>query len=241
MSLFPPTIIDFIKKSAYWADRSIRSELFLGLIADENDYTSNFTSEFRRQINAKAMNGLTAISYKVNGSIERKTGTDACIILSNNAEAKMCLFEAKLPRLSTKVNAWDSIQRSTNQSHFSGQLQRQGKYKSHFAIWEMFYCDYGFKRQPLPFGDYISTCILHDEAINYDLIRANRNVAWTDYELIDLHNKARIYQIDELIESVCMCNIGTPTNAQNVLGLLSEMERTVNVLSINFDGSNENS
>ena len=30
MSLFPPTIIALIKMSAFWADRSIRSELFRG-------------------------------------------------------------------------------------------------------------------------------------------------------------------------------------------------------------------
>ncbi|HSH73330.1 MAG TPA: hypothetical protein VK974_09760 [Methylophilaceae bacterium] len=241
MSLFPPKIIDLIKKSAYWADRSIRAELSIGLISDENDYTSNLTAEFRRQINTKAMHGLTAVSYKVNGSIERKTGTDACIILSNNIEAKMCLFEAKLPRLSTKVNAWDSIQKSTSQSHFSSQLQRQHRYKSYFSIWEMFYCDEHFKNQPKPFLDYVSSCIIHEEAITYDVSRTNKNAAWTDFELVDMHNKSRIYQLDELIESVCMCNIGTPINIQRVYGLLSEMERTVDVLSINYDESNENS
>ncbi len=239
MSLFPPTIIDWIKKSAYWADRSIRAELSIGLISDENDYSSNFTAEFRRQINAKAMKGLTAVSYKVNGSIERKTGTDACIIISNNLEAKMCLFEAKLPRLSTKINAWDSIQKATSQSHFSSQLQRQSRYKSNFTIWEMFYCDESFKKQPAPFLDYVSSCIIHDEAIGYDLNRTNKNAAWTDFELVDMHNNSRIYQVDELIELVCMCNIGTPINIQSVDGLLSEMERTVDVLSIKYDESNE--
>ncbi|ESS73123.1 hypothetical protein MGMO_35c00190 [Methyloglobulus morosus KoM1] len=242
MNLFCHTIIDLIKKSAYWADRSIRSELSIGLIADENDYTSNFTAEFRRQINAKAISGLTAISYKVNGSIERKTGADACIILSNHSEAKMCLFEAKLPRLSTKVNAWDSIQKSTSQSHFSSQLQRQKRYKSCFAIWEMFYCDNEFKKQPAPFLDFVSSCITHDEAFNYDdLSRSNRYAAWTDSELIDMHDKSTIYQVDDLIESVCMCNMGTRINVHRVNGLLSELERTVDVLSISYDDSNENS
>ncbi len=241
MSLFSSIIIDLIKKSAYWADRSIRSELSIGLIAGENDYTSNFTAEFRRQVNAKAMKGLTAISYKVNGSIERKTGTDACIILSNHTEAKMCLFEAKLPRLSTKVNAWDSIQKSTSQSHFSSQLQRQRRYKPNFVIWEMFYCDEDFEKQPAPFLNYVSSCITHDEAINYDLSRTNKNAAWTDSELIDMHNKSKIYQVDELIELVCVCNMGTPINVQRVNGLLSEMERTVDVLSIHYDENNENS
>lgn len=241
MSLFSLPIIDLIKKSAYWADRSIRAELYKGLIADENDYTSNFTAELRRQINAKAVRGLTAISYKVNGSIERKTGTDACIILSNRTKAKMCLFEAKLPRLSKKINAWDSVQKLTNLSHFSSQLQRQSRYQSFFAIWEMFYCDEGFKKQPAPFLDYVSSCITHDEAIKYDSNRSNKSAAWTDDELIQMHNASRIYQVDEIIESVCMCDMGTPININKVDSLLSEMKRTVDVLSIVYDESNENS
>src|SRR5690606_8648366 len=130
MSLFNSTTIDLIKKSAYWADKSIRSDLALGYIADENDYTSNFTAEFRRQINAKTIPNVTATSYKINGSLERKTGIDACIILANDTEAKLCLFEAKLPRLTRKLNCWDSNQKSTGNSHFSSQLQRQCKFSS---------------------------------------------------------------------------------------------------------------
>lgn len=241
MSLFPPTTIDLIKKSAYWADRTLRSELHLGYISDENDYTSNFTAEFRRQINAKAMSGVTATSYKINGSMERQTGTDACIILANDTEAKMCLFEAKLPRLSKKKNAWDSIQQSTNESHFSNQIERQHRYKSFLTIWEMFYCDEGFKKQQSPFLDYTSTCILHDYAYNYDLSRPNKNKKWSDSELIDLHNNSPIFQIDDLVESICFCTIGKPVKIDKVNGLLSELERTVNVTSINYTENHENS
>ena len=238
MSLFSSDIIYAITQSSYWADRSTRAELSIGLIADENDYTSNFTAQFRRQINAKDISGLTAISYKVNGGIERKTGTDACIILSNHTTAKMCLFEAKLPRLSTKVNAWDSLQKSTSQSHFSNQLQRQCKFKSNFTIWEMFYCDEDFKKQPDPFLDYNSSCITHEEAIKFDSDRLNKDLAWTDKELLEMHDTSEIHQVDKIIELVCKCDMGTPINIQSVDGLLSEMERTVDVLSITYDESN---
>lgn len=105
----------------------------------------------------------------------------------------------------------------------------------------MFYCDEDFKKQQAPFLDYVSSCIIHDEAINYDSSRTNKNAAWTDSELIDMHNKSTIYKIDELIESICMCNMGIPINIQSVDGLLSEMKRTVDVLSINYDESSENS
>lgn len=105
MSLFPAAVIDLIAKSAYWADRSIRSELVAGQIAGENDYTSNFTAEFRRQINAKAYPGLVAISFVPPSTYERKVGVDACIVLSNNTEAKICLFEGKWPTAAPNKNS----------------------------------------------------------------------------------------------------------------------------------------
>lgn len=239
MSLFPPNIIDQIKKSAYWADRTIRSDLSLGYIADENDYTSNFTAEFRRQINGKALNGVTATSYKINGSLERKTGTDACIILANKTHAKICLFEAKLPRLSTKKNAWDSIQKSTNKSHFSSQIKRQHKYKHNFTIWEMFYCDEAFTKQSSPFLDYTSTCITHDDAYDFDSKRIKVKKPWSDSELKKLHKQSTIYEVDELIELVCSCSIGQPISYESTKGLLSELQRTVYVTEIKFNKVND--
>ncbi|MFZ8167586.1 hypothetical protein ACO1HB_02030 [Alteromonas macleodii] len=232
MSLFPHNVIDFLKKSAYWADRSIRSELNLGYIADENDYTSNFTAEFRRQVNSKAMSGVSAISYKINGSLERKSGADACIILANENTAKLCLFEAKLPRLSTRKDAWDSIQKSTNGSHFSSQIQRQHKFINNFYIWEMFYCDEDFGKQSIPFLDYTSSCISHQDAYNFDRKRLNKSDKYSDQELINLHSYSNVLQVDEIIEQICLCNLGTPLNIEKIDDLLIQLKRAVNVLLI---------
>jgi hypothetical protein len=240
MSLFNSTIIDLIKKSAYWADKSIRSELALGYIADENDYTSNFTAEFRRQINAKTIPNVTAISYKINGSLERKTGTDACIVFANDAEAKLCLFEAKLPRLSKKLNGWDSNQKSTGNSHFSSQLQRQCKFSATFIIWEMFYCDYAYTKQPQPFLNDTSSCILHKEAHAFDNKRIIKT-AWTDNELIDLHNNSTVYQVDDIIKSVCECSLGEAIPIDQTDSLLNELQKTIDVLFIKYSEYNENS
>lgn len=240
MSLFDSTIIDLIKKSAYWADKSIRSELALGYIADENDYTSNFTAEFRRQINAKTIPKVTAVSYKINGSLERKTGTDACIILANDTHAKLCLFEAKLPRLSKKLNAWDSNQKSTGNSHFSSQLQRQSNFSSEFIIWEMFYCDYAYTKQPRPFLDGTSSCILHSEAQTFDSKRSIKT-AWTDQELIDLHNSSAVFKVDDIIESVCECSLGKAIPIDRTDSLLNELQKTIDVLFIKYSERNENS
>ena len=216
MSLFNTRTIDLISKSAYWADKSIRSDLVLGYIADENDYTSNFAAEFRRQINTKQIPLVTATSYKINGSLERKTGTDACIILANDKEAKICLFEAKLPRFTKKTNGWDSNQKSTGNSHFSSQLERQKKYASHFVIWEMFYCDQPFTKQKSPFLDNTSSCILHCDAYTFDKARSSKK-SWTDVELIDLHKTSTILKVDSIIASVCECNLGQVLNLMRLI------------------------
>lgn len=100
MRLFPSDVIDDVSKSVFWADRMVRSDLAIGLIANENDYTSNLTSTIRRQINSKNRPHLKATSLVLKPRVERKLGCDASIILSNTKEFKVCLFEAKLPRLS---------------------------------------------------------------------------------------------------------------------------------------------
>jgi hypothetical protein len=54
MALFTDANIKVITDSVYWADRMVRSDLVMGLIANENDYTSNLTCTIRRQINSKS-------------------------------------------------------------------------------------------------------------------------------------------------------------------------------------------
>jgi len=83
MSLFPDQVIDDVSKSVFWADCMIRSDLAIGVIANENDYTSNLTSEIRRQINSKNRPYLKATSLVLKPTVERKLGCDASIILSN--------------------------------------------------------------------------------------------------------------------------------------------------------------
>ena len=154
----PNDIIENITQSAYWADRMIRSELSQGLIASENDYTSNLTSTFRRQINARAAPGLKATSYVLKPGVERSTGTDACIILSNTKEFKVCIFESKWPRLTTHRNYWDSLQNS-GFSHFDEQLKKQASFSKYFAIWIMFYSEAEFGKQPTFMPKDVSSCV----------------------------------------------------------------------------------
>lgn len=123
--IFSKKIIQSLSVAAYWSDREVRSDLITGYIANENDYTSNFTGTLRRKINAMALTGLSATSYVLKPKIERKLGADACIIFANETEFKVCIFEAKWPRLSMHTNHWDSIQKSTGYSHFDEQVEKQ--------------------------------------------------------------------------------------------------------------------
>jgi hypothetical protein len=133
---------------AYLSDCEIRSDLILGMIKDEDDYTSNFTGTLRRKINANSRKtGIKATSYLLPSPIEQSIGCDATIIIQSNGYIKIALFEAKWPRFS-KSYRWDYKQTSTGLSHYSDQLDRQALQSSDFAIFEMFYCEYPFGTQP---------------------------------------------------------------------------------------------
>ena len=214
--LFPSWIVDEIAKSAYWADRTIRAALARGLIAGENDYSSNLTSEFRRQINARAIPVLRATSYLLKPSEERKFGADGCIILSNTSEFKVCVFEAKWPRLNSPRDYWDSPQRSSGVSHFHEQLVKQSKVSPPFAVWEMFYCESPFGKQPAFIPYDVSSCVWHEHAFAVSQSRANYRRRWTNTELSNLLN-AYGSQIDALIREVCACYKGIPFHGQNYL------------------------
>ena len=194
---------------AHWADRLARADLIEGIIVSENDYTSNFTGSLRREIHARAIPGLIARIQVLNPSAERELGVDACVILQNEREFKAGIFEAKWPRLSTHVNAWDSRQRSSDESHFHSQLKRQHAQRYYAAIWEMFYCEYPFGSQPAFMRNEGSVCVWHDDAYSYSLSRPSHLDPWTDNELRELL-EVNSLSISEVFEAMCTCIQGKP-------------------------------
>lgn len=238
--LFHPSITIHIAQSMYWADRQIRSELISGLIAGENDYTSNLTATIRRQINSKAIPNLFATSFVLKAQAERKTGTDACIILANNSSFKVCIFEAKHPRLTTNINSWDSIQKSSGNSHFHDQLHRQHKYNSDFAIFEIFYSEAPYFKQNSQMQNYTSTCVGHAPAFLASNARGG-TTKWTDVDLLSLlgTNGKNIFQI---ATEICECKIGKPFSTSDYFSVFSDNDNAYSpseVLLIKFDGTNE--
>jgi|NOAtaT_7_FD_contig_123_15498_length_2863_multi_4_in_0_out_1_4 hypothetical protein len=243
MSLFPDQVIDDVSKSVFWADCMIRSDLAIGVIANENDYTSNLTSEIRRQINSKNRPYLKATSLVLKPTVERKLGCDASIILSNTKtkEFKVCLFEAKLPRLHDCKHFWDSFQPTIGQSHFSGQVQKQLSVSKIFAVWEMFYCDYHYGKQPNWMNYNTSSCVWHSEAYSKVQTRTN-STRWTNTELEGLLTDAAAKyptQIDNMIKEVCLCNQGKVFTGNDYFDIFNEYGFPLDILLIEFSDPQE--
>ncbi len=226
-------VIADLVNCAEWADRLVRTDLIRGFVVTENDYTSNFTSAFRREINSRCLPGVSAHSQVLSPPTERKTGTDGCIILRNKTHFKVGLFEAKWPRLSTHTNCWDSLQKSSGTSHFDSQLARQHSL-SGFAIWEMFYSEEPYALSPL-FPQFGSACVWHDDAFAVSSSRT-QNTPWTDSELVSLL-KTSVKSIGEIVESICICKKGTPFASDYMHFQLLELGIKGEVLVIDLSSS----
>lgn len=228
--LAPPNLIEIIVECAEWADRLVRADLIKGFIVTENDYTSNFTGALRREINSRSIPGLVAHTQVLTPAVERKTGTDACIIFRNRDSFKVGLFEAKWPRLSTHTNCWDSLQKSTSKSHFDSQLNRQQALLGS-AIWEMFYSEEPYGANPL-FPDYGSSCVWHADAFAVSSARTQTS-PWTDTELTGLLTTKK-HCIGHIVRSICECTEGKPYPADMMQNHLLELGIKGKVLVINF-------
>lgn len=242
-ALFPELAINDITQSVRWADIMVRSDLILGLIAHENDYTSNLTNTIRQQINSKKRSDKTytlkATSLVLKNSIERKVGCDAGIILSNTKtkKFKVCLFEAKWPRLSTSQNSWDSIQKKTKTSHFSEQIKKQASVANDFGVWEMFYCEYDFGTQPNNMNFNMSSCIWHKD-VYAQVEQRDDSTIWSDIELADLlsnaKSKGESTEIDDMVKEVCLCNKGRFFTGKDYESVFSDYGFPKKLLLIEF-------
>lgn len=207
-SMQPQQIVELCQFAA-WADREARSDLAGNYIATENDYTSNFTGALRRIINSNSSTGLMATSFILKPTFERSMGCDATIIVTSNGFAKVAPFEGKMPRFQSCNYQWDHAQTATGLSHFSNQLQRQAKYWHRFAIFEMFYCEYPFHKQPNYLKDDGSSCTWHDSTLAFDLLRSTAKHIWTRAELDAFLKKGNI-SVSDVLASVCQCSHGEP-------------------------------
>ena len=209
MALLPQDQIAELRHFCYLSDREIRSDLIIGFIVNENDYTSNFTGALRRNINSYSQTGLQATSYLLTSQEEQATGCDAAIIIQAGNVGKVLLLEGKWPRLSTPNHRWDWKQSSSGLSHFSDQLARQAIYTNRYALVEMFYSEHPFGSQPTYMQPHGSSCVWHRDAMAHDQSRATTPKVWSQAELVSMLSKGT-HDIAHIIEQVCLCQEGRP-------------------------------
>lgn len=233
-----PTQIQDLAYLAFISDREIRSDLVIGMIKGEDDYTSNFTGALRRNINCYSKTGIKATSYALPSPIEQSVGCDATIIIQSNGYTKVALFEAKWPRFSKKHYAWDYLQTSTGLSHYSDQLDRQALQTSRFAIFEMFYCEYAFNTQPSHLQNEVSSCVWHHDAINYKNRRTKPDAIWKHADLDGMLKNGNL-SIAEILIEVCSCKQGTPISIGEASNTIQEFRMSGNILVIEFNDTYE--
>ncbi|MEI7050784.1 hypothetical protein WCL09_10365 [Pseudomonas koreensis] len=234
--LFPQDIIETLANCAYWADKEIRSELSDGIIETENDYTSNLTGALRREINSRNIENLRATVKILSPTLERENGADACIIFENTTHFKVGIFEAKWPRLKTHKDYWDSIQKRTRQSHFHDQLTRQSMQAHVLAVWEMFYCEYSYGKQPDFMEDDLSTCVWHSDALTASNSRSSNTTPWTDIELQKLLS-AHKTNLPDIVRQICECTQGQLLQKKSHQNTFEDfgLPQTALVISYNAD------
>lgn len=220
------------------SDIEIRSDLCRGYIKNENDYTSNFTGAFRRNINSYTKTGLTATSMLLDSNHEKQLGCDATIIISSNGQSKIAIFEAKWPRLSEPHYRWDYPQTSTGLSHYTDQLNRQKRHNGSLAIFEMFYCEFHPYKQPSYMQDEVSSCVWHDDAVSFNNSRPNSDDIWSQADLIAMLTKGNI-EISSIVEAICKCEAGQPFQMDDPTLIASEFRLPGNILFIQASSDND--
>lgn len=174
-----------VAAAAYTVDRSVRSDLCDKKVVDERDYVSNLTAGIRK---IWATHGLPnfAHSQTLDKVKENVFGCDAMILLRREDQAKVCLFEAKLPKLDSSRSSWDSIQKSSKISHFSDQLRRQSRGVGQAAIWESFLHEWPPGEKRKGFDAWGSTCFWHDDTYSFDKASRDPVKTWRNSDLLAL-------------------------------------------------------
>lgn len=192
---------------AYYVDQNCRHDLGAGHITDERDYVSNLTKGMRDQWRTVGLPSFLH-AQTLGQSREIDFGCDAMIVLRLKDRAKICLFEAKWPRLSRPNHPWDKIQKT--RSHFSDQIARQVPWSHRAAIWELVIHEQAQRCQPGSFDHRGATCIWHREAHAYDAEYRGGKRPWTHADLFGLvgYSISRPKNLKAMLERAARCGEG---------------------------------
>jgi hypothetical protein len=185
-------IIRYLSFIIYSEDIFCRRELSIGNIVDETGYVSNFTRGIRDRCRHLNLDTYCVVSRRLRPDRERLTGCDAILIFNLGNVVKICLFEAKYPRIMQGNYQWDRFQVDPRESHFSDQIRRQSVWIRQCAIWEQFINEYPPGYDIPLFDLWGSTCVWHEMAFHYDTNYRNINRLWTTNDLIDLLDRVPV-------------------------------------------------
>ncbi|MGE4450471.1 hypothetical protein [Castellaniella sp.] len=212
MPMYPARIVASI---SYAADRMTRHDLAAGHIVSERDYMSALSTRIRDAW--LPVGSAYVYSKTLSGSVEQALGCDTLIIIHDDDGAKLCLIEAKWPRVATKPNyRWDKLQKlkgtSKPISHFSDQLTRQRQVLPDVFVAEMFLLESPPGTKSSLLDEYGATLVPHKSASNFDATRRQKNVPWSNQDFWELicFSRKKTMNLHSLMYGLASCSIGQP-------------------------------
>jgi hypothetical protein len=210
----------------YAIDIGVRDQLAKDFVTSERDYVSALATNFRYPfglfnqytfMNMKL--GATWTARSNDASSEQTFGCDSMIVFQVKDQVKVCLFEAKWPRVVKKPKyAWDALQKKSKVSHFTDQINRQSEWSDSAAIWEMFFLEKKPGDLVHPFDKNGSTCVRHQFAKDYIDGPTAPATIWDNEDLekliVSSHSDAYTgldqSNLKEIISDVLTCKFGPP-------------------------------
>lgn len=199
----------------YQADRETRKDLSEGAVVSERDYMSTLSTRIRDAW--KPLGAAYAYSTTLPGDIEQALGCDTLIVLHDNEGAKVCLIEAKWPRVATKPSyKWDQLQKQKGKtikvSHFSSQIARQQLLLPDAVVAEMFLLESPPGTTSSVLDDFGSTLLLQKTARSFDSLRRDEAIPWSNMDFWELMGYAgkKKFNLEQLVYGLASCNIGKP-------------------------------
>ena len=204
----------------YQADRLTRQELSINTIASERDYMSTLSTRIRDAW--QPFGQAFAYSATLSGGVEQAFGCDTLLVVHDDQGAKLCLIEAKWPRIATRPSyRWDKQQKQKGKtsklSHFTQQLQRQRFVIPDAVVVEMFLLELPPGTESSVLDDFGGTLILHQDAYMFDTMRRKSSNAWTNYDFWELMGFAgnRKHNLGLLVTRLAQCRLGNPLPIAN--------------------------
>jgi hypothetical protein len=212
MRMYPARVVASI---SYAADRATRHDLSEGTVVSERDYMSTLSTRIR---DAWLPAGKAyAYSKTLPGDVEQALGCDTLIMIHDDDGAKLCLIEAKWPRVATKPShRWDKLQKikgtAKQVSHFSDQLSRQRKVLPDAFVAEMFLLESRPGTKSSLLDDFGATFVPHKQAWEFDAIHRQKHLSWSNqdfWELIGFSRKKTL-NLHDLMYGLASCQLGQP-------------------------------